>query len=748
MSHHDPMPRRLKALLYGDVDLNVIDGSAIWVASMAEVLASAGCHVTLMLKHPIRITLVMEPVADHPAIRIVPPTRSRSDRQGSAGSLSPDRLLASLRRLDSKERFDLIVVRGVEIARRMAGEASLRGRLWTYLTDVPQSAASMDAKRNLGLEAIVEASRVMICQTEDLRTFLEHMVPSAAGRTMVLPPAIPRLTVQDAPTPLGARPIRLAYVGKFAPGWNTLEMTELPGRLADRGITAELHAVGDKIHWESADPSYQGRMEDALTSTPGVIWHRGQTRQGALAIAAASDIGLGWRDRVLDASLELSTKILEYGSVGLPAILNRTPMHERLLGADYPLFASDMDDVVDAICAAVADPSVLADASERCRALAEDHLVEKASARLRRSLDRAFPAPLRANRATKPLRIGVASHDFKFFTRVLDHLRALPDVEVRVDAWSEPRGQNLARSVALRDWADVVICEWCGPNAVWYSRHRRPGQRLIVRLHRYELDRRWPAAVEIESVDQVVCVSQSYAAYTRATTGWPASKIVVIPNWVDDAALDRPKFAGSEYNLGFIGMAPARKRLDRALDIVESLRRRDPRFGLFVKTKMTWDYPGIWQGPDEREHVDSVMKRIQTTDLLRQHVVFDDFGADVGSWLRRIGFVLSTSDDESFHLAPAEGMASGAVPMILDWPGADTIYDQRWIHRSIDALVEDIDSLVHDGRWEETRRLAQRQVRDAFSLDLVCAAWDELLATGAVRSSRLVVEAEPAGRPT
>jgi len=64
-------------------------------------------------------------------------------------------------------------------------------------------------------------------------------------------------------------------------------------------------------------------------------------------IAAEGDIGLSWRHPELDASLELSTKVLEFGQLGLPVILNRTPMHEDLLGADYPLFAASLDDVAD-----------------------------------------------------------------------------------------------------------------------------------------------------------------------------------------------------------------------------------------------------------------------------------------------------------------------------------------------------------------------------------------------------------------
>ena len=39
-----------RALVYGDIDLNLIDGSAIWLQSVTQALARAGCAVTLVLK--------------------------------------------------------------------------------------------------------------------------------------------------------------------------------------------------------------------------------------------------------------------------------------------------------------------------------------------------------------------------------------------------------------------------------------------------------------------------------------------------------------------------------------------------------------------------------------------------------------------------------------------------------------------------------------------------------------------------
>ena len=58
-----------------------------------------------------------------------------------------------------------------------------------------------------------------------------------------------------------------------------------------------------------------------------------------------------------------------------------------------------------------------------------------------------------------------------------------PGVELRIDHWQGLHRHDEAASRRLVEWADVVVCEWAGPNAVWYARHKRPGQRLVVRLH-------------------------------------------------------------------------------------------------------------------------------------------------------------------------------------------------------------------------------------------------------------------------
>ena len=393
---------------------------------------------------------------------------------------------------------------------------------------------------------------------------------------------------------------------------------------------------------------------------------------------------------------------------------------------DYPFFVSDEDEVLDAIEAAT-DDGTFRMAAERCRAAAEGFTMERAVERVRRLLDSLYPKASALAGRPRPIRIVVASHDLKFFSRLLERFQSMSELEVRVDAWPGLERHDPERSRELNDWADVVICEWCGPNAVWYARNKRKGQLLFVRLHRFELYRPWPEQLAIDQVDQVICVSPSYAQLTRERTRWPEDKVVVIPNWVDDQQLDRPKLPGARFHLGMIGVGESRKRFDIALDVLESVRRRDDRFMLFAKTKMPWEYSWIWRRPGEIEHTRKYLHRIQNDVRLRGAVVFDRFGPDVGTWLRRIGFILSTSDDESFHLSPAEGMASRAVPVIRNWAGADTIFDPMWIHRDATEMADAILETVDEARWQAAGETARDQVRADYSLELVVSAWTELV---------------------
>src|SRR5690348_12554007 len=64
---------RPSALVYGDVDLNLLDGSAIWLQSVTQALVAAGCAVTLVLKAPVRTDRLVAPLRGIPEVTIRSP---------------------------------------------------------------------------------------------------------------------------------------------------------------------------------------------------------------------------------------------------------------------------------------------------------------------------------------------------------------------------------------------------------------------------------------------------------------------------------------------------------------------------------------------------------------------------------------------------------------------------------------------------------------------------------------------------
>jgi glycosyltransferase involved in cell wall biosynthesis len=172
-----------------------------------------------------------------------------------------------------------------------------------------------------------------------------------------------------------------------------------------------------------------------------------------------------------------------------------------------------------------------------------------------------------------------------------------------------------------------------------------------------------------------------------------------------------------------LGVSSARKRLDLALDIAAGLARADRRFRLLIKSAQPREEKWVWDQADERDYFASVLPRIET-EPLADIVTWEGFGRDVASWLRNIGFVLSLSDDESFHLAPAEGMATGAIPIIRNWPGADTVYAKHWVLTDTDEMIERIVSLARDAdRWERESQRARDEAVTSFGLEAVVARW-------------------------
>ncbi len=320
--------------------------------------------------------------------------------------------------------------------------------------------------------------------------------------------------------------------------------------------------------------------------------------------------------------------------------------------------------------------------------------------------------------------LAIVGTDLKFIRPLLARFEREEGIRVRVDEWPKFRVHDPSITKEVLTWADVIVCEWAGPNAVIASQAKRADQRMIVRLHRMELAHPEWRNIEIDAVDLVVTVGPHYRRRVVEVTGWPEAKVVVIPNFVDETVFALPKQDGSRFHLGMIGYASERKRVDLALDVLTELQQSDPRYRLFLKGSLPWGLKWVEDRPEEAGYFNRIRQRLDENQELGQAVTFDPPGDDVATWLRKIGFVLSTSDDESFHLSPAEGMASRAVPVIRPWPGADEIYDPEWIVDGARMMAATILAIAADEKvWRETGARAQREVLSKYRLDDIARMW-------------------------
>ncbi|GAA2563996.1 glycosyltransferase involved in cell wall biosynthesis [Neomicrococcus aestuarii] len=328
----------------------------------------------------------------------------------------------------------------------------------------------------------------------------------------------------------------------------------------------------------------------------------------------------------------------------------------------------------------------------------------------------------------EPKRIVLAGHDLKFASTIVQGLRNAGH-DVRIDQWTGHATHDELLSEELSLWSNVVFCEWALGNLEWYSSRRRPGQKLITRFHSQELF--WPYMERIhpETVDKFVFVGEFVRQRAMRQFGIPYERTVVIPNALGVEPGLRKVDSDNRFRIGFVGSVPRQKHLDRALDILEMVRKQDTRFELHVKGRRPEEYSWMLDRPDELAFYQEQYARIEQNPLLTGSVHFDPHGDDMSEWYSQIGVVLSLSDFESFHMTLADGAASGAVPLSLSWPGAELIYPVTWIHDEKRDIANHLLEVTADElNFEETARGAQMFALGNFATKSIVDTYLALIA--------------------
>lgn len=721
-------------VVYGDVSPNVIDGSSIWLISTAEVLSRIFDDVVLLLKAPLENRRLISSLETIDNIRVYEPE-------------------AQLSAVDAAKRTEglvqnggvkAVVVRGMDACNAFCQAESIKPILFSYVTDLPFPPEKISENNLNRLRRIAAGSLRMFSQTEASRSYLEAICPEAAGKTSLMRPMIPekRVSANSAASmtetcelqksEIGSRnrPLKIIYSGKFAKAWKTLEMLKLPTELSKVGVFAELVVVGDKYNKDLEDPSWVVRMKDSLRqaasdSESGVTWRGALGREESLGEIAKADLGLGWRSVELDSSLEISTKALEYSILGVAPIINRTGDHEQIFGDDYPFFV-DAEATTETLAKTIRDRlPMLSEAQKNAEHVASVFTMDETVDYLKTVFDRCgVLSPLATNRPHQPVKLLIASHDMKFMGDLMAFLERDARFEVKLDRWSTLHMHDERESRRLARWADVVFCEWAGPALHWYSRNLPGGRKLYSRLHRFEINGNWMHGVDWQRVSGLVFVSQFMRDEVVRKFGLDNLPTHIIPNSIDSFDLDRQKLPRAQFHIGLAGYVPFIKRPDRAIRMLSALLEEDERYTLHLKGRLPWDYSYEWNKSLQKQAYLEFFDQLLSNSNLKQRVVFEPFSADIASWYRGIGVILSPSSLESFHLAPAEGMASGSFPVVWPRNGADEIFGRYVAEReddAIDRILQLRDPVVFRNEGQCSKQYAKR-----WDFEILRQKWVEL----------------------
>jgi glycosyltransferase involved in cell wall biosynthesis len=364
--------RPIRFGLYAEVNMNLIDGSSVWVQSVSQTLARIdGVEVTVLLRAPEERDVLTAPLRANDRIELVDP-----ESLGHTRPIDVETALDALERLDQEHDFDHVFLRGAGICAEAARRRAFPGRLWCYYLTPHDFQPGQEVDQ---LRLIAPACERMLCQTEPIRELARAAIPEHAGKLTLLPPMIPGFA-QPARRPGSSGNLKLVYAGKFAPEYYFLEIIETFGRLRRNLPDAELHLIGDKIHNPPEDPHFRPAAEAALAETENLVWHGGVGRKQVDELLREADVALSIRHPMMDK--ELATKVLEYGAAGCAVVLNRTALYEELLGADYPLFATDPGEILAVLKQAARSTDLRDEAAERCAEAARQYTFERVAEQL------------------------------------------------------------------------------------------------------------------------------------------------------------------------------------------------------------------------------------------------------------------------------------------------------------------------------------------------------------------------------
>ncbi len=257
-------------------------------------------------------------------------------------------------------------------------------RIIPYVASLTDEHGKIVAEWITAFNQILAKVQVVFLQTEELKAAVLGATGAKRGEVVILPPMVPDFP--DRKPEFKNVNNALVYVGKFSRDYFIYESVRAFERLGRKNY--HFNIAGDKFHNDLVVS--RRRFIATMEASQGVHWFKALRRNEVSELIERSDLGLCWRSSKIDSehSVELSTKLLEYGRLGKPILLRRIPIHERLLGFDYPFYVNTENELIEKIKLAFDDKRAYESAARRAYSASRAHSFSCISRRIQPVLER------------------------------------------------------------------------------------------------------------------------------------------------------------------------------------------------------------------------------------------------------------------------------------------------------------------------------------------------------------------------
>ena len=308
------------------------------------------------------------------------------------------------------------------------------------------------------------------------------------------------------------------------------------------------------------------------------------------------------------------------------------------------------------------------------------------------------------------LLIITSENGLHFMNTYIDYIQKLSYIELNIDdSYQYVSNKNSMKrfneanySSKLQKLLDdfdphIIFCEWGNYLLYELSHRKKPHQKLICRLHRFdiylqiEVKNIWK--VKWENVDLIICVAD-YFKDLMIKNFTCYKNIITINNYFNfnmnnDVTLTNKNF----FNIGIIGIERQVKRLDLAILILNKLKQINMNFKLFSKGYNCLD--------------ENILKITNTMDKTNYYheLHSDKNNISVNQWIinNNISHIISVSDNESFHYSIISAIENNCNYYITNWNEiAKTLWRDENIYNNVDNIVK---GLIEYNNLSETNKI-------------------------------------------